>query len=156
MVLNHQNRVPVALRPLNEFLRRVGRELRFPSESVTVRLVSDTAMATLNRTFRGKNGATDVLSFPSDDYRAGSHETRTSVHLRDDGFYVGDIAIAPAVARRNAKTYARTLSQEMRLLILHGMIHLAGYDHERDNGRMQRYENRLRRRLNLVRQSQRP
>jgi probable rRNA maturation factor len=64
--------------------------------------------------------------------------------------YLGDIAIAPAVARRNALRFGRTFDQEMRILILHGMLHLMGYDHETDNGQMDRRENRLRRALGLA------
>jgi rRNA maturation RNase YbeY len=64
--------------------------------------------------------------------------------------YLGDIAIAPNVARRNALRYGRTFDQEMRILILHGVLHLMGYDHETDQGRMTRRENRLRRDLGLA------
>ena len=63
--------------------------------------------------------------------------------------YLGDVAIAPEVARSNAKKFGRTFGDEMRILILHGMIHLAGYDHEVDDGEMMRLERRLRRRLGL-------
>ncbi|MGC2727251.1 MAG: rRNA maturation RNase YbeY [Candidatus Acidiferrales bacterium] len=64
--------------------------------------------------------------------------------------YLGDIAIAPAVARRNALRFGRTFDQEMRILILHGVLHLMGYDHETDQGQMTRRENRLRRDLGLA------
>ncbi len=64
--------------------------------------------------------------------------------------YVGDIAISPETARRNARRFSRTLPAEMRILILHGMIHLAGFDHETDHGEMDRLERRLRRRLGVV------
>jgi len=63
--------------------------------------------------------------------------------------YLGDIAIAPAVARRNARRLGRSLGSEMRILMLHGALHLLGYDHERDDGEMERLERRLRRRLGL-------
>ena len=63
--------------------------------------------------------------------------------------YLGDIAICPAVARRNARRLGRTLDGEMRILILHGILHLMGYDHERDTGQMERRERRLRRALGL-------
>jgi rRNA maturation RNase YbeY len=63
--------------------------------------------------------------------------------------YLGDIAISPATARRNAKQYGRTLQGELRILILHGTLHLLGYDHETDRGEMYRFEQRLRRRLGL-------
>ena len=63
--------------------------------------------------------------------------------------YLGDIAIAPSVARRNAPAFGRTFEKEMRILILHGVLHLMGYDHETDSGQMNRREMRLRRRLGL-------
>jgi len=63
---------------------------------------------------------------------------------------VGDIAIAPAVARRNALRFGRTFEDEMRILILHGALHLMGYDHETDTGQMDRRERRLRRKLGLA------
>jgi probable rRNA maturation factor len=66
---------------------------------------------------------------------------------KDDS--LGDIAIAPMVARRNAKRFGRTLPGELRILILHGVLHLMGYDHETDNGQMERRERILRRRLGL-------
>ena len=64
--------------------------------------------------------------------------------------YLGDIAIAPAVARRNARLYGRAFEQEMQILILHGILHLMGYDHETDTGQMERREQRLRRALGIA------
>ena len=64
--------------------------------------------------------------------------------------FLGDIAIAPAVAKRNAQIYWRTLPVEMKILILHGVLHLLGYDHETDRGEMERTEKKLRRRLGLA------
>jgi probable rRNA maturation factor len=138
MIINRQRRVPVAVKPLEDFYERVRRELRFPAESVTVRLVSDAAMARLNRTFRNKRGPTDVLSFPSNGAKPGQHTE-----------YAGDIAISPETARRNARRFSCSLPVEMRILILHGMLHLAGFDHESDHGEMDRLERRLRRRLGI-------
>lgn len=139
MILNRQTRVRVALPPLERFVRRARRQLRLQSNEVAVCLVSNAEMARLNRTYRGKLGATDVLSFPAaNSAKNGGGET-----------LLGDIAVAPLVAQRNAKRYGRTLSDELRILILHGMLHLLGYDHETDNGRMDRRERLLRRRLGL-------
>jgi probable rRNA maturation factor len=112
--------------------------MHFPAEAVTVRLISDTAMARLNRTFRKKRGPTDVLSFPSDGARPGEKEK-----------YIGDIAISPETARRNARRFSRPLPIEIRILILHGMLHLAGFDHETDHGEMDRLERSLRRRFGI-------
>lgn len=100
---------------------------------VTVALISDARMRTLNRAFRGKDYATDVLSFP----------------VEADAF-LGDIAIATGVARRQAEEAGHPLSTELRLLALHGLLHLLGYDHERDQGEMERTEARLRRAAGLT------
>jgi probable rRNA maturation factor len=139
MIVNRQRRVPVAIQPLEEFSERVRRELRFPPESVAIRLISDSAMARLNRTYRQKRGPTDVLSFPASRSRAILGEK-----------YIGDIAISPETARRNARLYDRPLPEELRILVLHGMIHLAGYDHESDEGEMNRLERCLRGRLGVL------
>jgi probable rRNA maturation factor len=154
MIVNCQRRIPLSIAPLAEFCEEVRQALGFPSGSVTVRLVSDPAIARLNRDFRGKRGPTDVLSFPAkrqpplrSRIRSGVRAQRSAAGL--DREYVGDIAISPQTARRNARRGARTLSTELRVLILHGMIHLAGYDHETDHGEMDRFERRMRRRLGL-------
>jgi len=139
MIVNRQRRVSVALPPLQQFYERVRRELGFAPESVTIQLISDKSMAQLNETYRKKRGPTDVLSFPAN----GSAPKR-------DAEYIGDIAISPETARRNARRFSRTLPAEMRVLILHGMIHLAGFDHETDHGEMDRIERRLRKRLGVT------
>lgn len=140
MIVNRQRGVNVPVKPLQEFFERVRKELRFPENAVTIQFVSDAAMARLNQNFRHKRGPTDVLSFPAN---GGSQRQR-------DLAYIGDIAISPQTARRNARRFSRTLPAEMRILILHGMIHLAGFDHETDHGEMDRLERRLRRRLGVV------
>ena len=139
MIVNRQRRVRVPVKPLEDFFDRVRRELRFPHEAVTVQLISDAAMSRLNQTFRHKRGPTDVLSFPAN----GARPKRSAP-------YVGDIAISPETARRNARLFSRTFPAEMRILILHGMLHLAGFDHETDHGEMDQLERRLRRRLGVV------
>jgi probable rRNA maturation factor len=139
MIVNRQRRVNVPVKPLEDFFERVRRELRFPHGAVTVQLISDIAMARLNQTFRHKRGPTDVLSFPAN----GARPKRSAP-------YIGDIAISPQTARRNARRFSRALPAEMRVLILHGMLHLAGFDHETDHGEMDRLERRLRRRLGAV------
>jgi probable rRNA maturation factor len=138
MIVNRQRRVPVAIHPLQQFYERARRELGFASESVTIRLISDDSMARLNEAFRKKQGPTDVLSFPANGDRPSPGAE-----------YVGDIAISPETARRNARRYSRSLPVEMRILVLHGMIHLAGFDHETDHGEMDRLERRLRKRLGV-------
>ena len=139
MIVNRQRRVPVALHPLQQFYERVRRELGFAPESVTIQLISDHTMARLNETYRKKHGPTDVLSFPANGARR-----------KQGAEYIGDIAISPETARRNARRFSRSLPAEMRILILHGMIHLAGFDHETDHGEMDRFEQRLRKRLGIA------
>lgn len=116
---------------------------------VTVCLVSDPEIAGMNEEFRKKQGPTDVLSFPASARTTSSPLTKRNVGHPEKKF-LGDIAIAPAVAKRNAQIYGRTLSAEMKILILHGVLHLLGYDHETDRGEMQRTEKKLRRRLGLA------
>jgi probable rRNA maturation factor len=124
---------------LRQFYERVRHELGFAPESVTIQLISDYSMARLNQKYRNKAGPTDVLSFPAN----GARPSQSAA-------YVGDIAISPETARRNARHYSRSLPVEMRILILHGMIHLAGFDHETDHGEMERLERRLRKRLRVA------
>lgn len=148
MILNRQRRIPLAVGPLTSFCEQVRRELGFPEESVTVCFVSDPAIARMNRKFRGKQGPTDVLSFPAHRLRARGARLLRRAQPRP-GHYVGDIVISPETARRYARRRSHGLASELRVLILHGMIHLAGFDHENDSGEMLQLERRLRRRLGL-------
>ncbi len=91
-------------------------------------VVSDGRIRQLNRRYRGKNAPTDVLSFPA-----------------NEASYLGDVVIALGVARRQASVAGHPLATELRVLALHGLLHLLGYDHERDTGQMRRLERRLRR-----------
>jgi probable rRNA maturation factor len=156
MILNRQRAVRVAQRPLELFLARVRRELGLAEADLTVCFVSDVEIARMNQLFRKKKGPTDVLSFPAIERRPPSVLRRqSSLRLqqkrRDStSSFLGDIAIAPAVARRNAKKLGRTLPSELQILILHGVLHLLGYDHETDRGQMDRLEARLRRKLGLT------
>jgi probable rRNA maturation factor len=143
MILNRQREARVARRPLELFLRRAKRELGLETAGVTVCLVSDKAMARLNREFRKKMGPTDVLSFPS------GERSKANAGRKRDAVYLGDIAIAPATAKPYARKHGRPLAVELRVLILHGLLHLLGYDHETDHGEMDRIEQKLRRRFEL-------
>lgn len=100
--------------------------------AVTVALVPDARVRALNRRYRGIDAATDVLSFPA----GGLDE-------------LGDVVIATGLARRQAREAGHSLQTELRVLALHGLLHLLGYDHERDEGQMARLERRLRRRAGL-------
>ncbi len=149
MIVNRQRLIPLALKPLARFSERVRCELGFPEDSVTICFVSDPTMARMNRKFRRKQGPTDVLSFPARHTKARSARSVQRVGGNRADPYVGDIVISPETARRHARRRSHGLASELRVLILHGMIHLAGYDHERDNGAMMHLERRLRRRLGL-------
>jgi probable rRNA maturation factor len=150
------------LAALEKFLARACREVGVAPESLTVCLVTNAEIAKWNRAYRSKDGPTDVLSFAAHGTdQAGARRRRRRPRAnpssatdipaaRSDDCYLGDVAIAPAVARRNAARFGRTVDQEMRILILHGILHLLGYDHETDNGQMDRRERRLRRSLGLA------
>jgi len=113
---------------IQRFVRQAQALARVQGE-VDVLIAGNQRLRQLNRRFRHKNNPTDVLSFP-----------------RPSG---GDIAISADIARDNARLYGHSLADELKILVLHGMLHLAGYDHETDNGRMARVESRLRARLKL-------
>ena len=152
MILNRQSEVRVTLRPLERFLARVKRELSLGKTDITICLVSDAEIARMNQAFRNKNGATDVLSFPAEARKRpmrGSRRPRLPAKTSAP-IFLGDIAISPATARRNSARLGRDLNHEMRVLILHGVLHLLGYDHERDQGEMDRVEARLRAKLRLA------
>jgi probable rRNA maturation factor len=154
MVVNRQRQVAVKLSGLEAFLSRVCGELKLEPESVAVCLVKNSEIARLNRSYRGKAGPTDVLSFPVAEERAARRRINRNGKRPRRGIggdeFLGDIAIAPAIARANARRYGRTLAEELRILILHGVLHLLGYDHETDRGEMDRREARLRRRLRIA------
>ena len=148
MILNQQQAVRAARRPLELFLRRVKNELGLDEVDLTVCLVSDTEIARMNEMFRRKKGPTDVLSFPTAMRRRPVRRRRRLQTATAE--YLGDIAICPATARRYAKKNGRKLSSELQVLILHGVLHLLGYDHETDRGEMDRVERKLRKRLGLT------
>jgi probable rRNA maturation factor len=159
MILNRQRSVRVSVRELDKFLDLALRRLHIPAGALTVCLVDNKKMARWNRAYRGKKGPTDVLSFPTDG--PDRNGTNRAAHSRPkpgqksapagrNNSYLGDIAISPVVARRNGRRFGRTSSEEMRILILHGVLHLMGYDHESDSGQMDRREQRLRRECGLA------
>lgn len=118
----------VSAAQLQRFARRAQTLAKVKGE-VDILISSNTRLRDLNRRFRHKNKPTDVLSFS-----------------RPAG---GDIAISAEIARENAQRYGHGMAEELKILVLHGMLHLAGYDHESDNGRMARAEARLRSQLKL-------
>ena len=103
---------------------------------VSIAVVSDRRMRALNRQFRGKDAATDVLSFPA-------------THMPGVSSFLGDIVIAAGVASRQAREAGHPVSTELKVLALHGLLHLLGHDHDTDGGKMARAEARLRKKAGL-------
>ena len=126
-------RIP-AKQTLERFLREAQATVRLRGQ-VNVLLTTDAAISKLNRQFRRKNKPTDVLSFPAEGMGAEK--------------LAGDVAISVDTARRQAAEQGHALTCELKVLILHGLLHLAGYDHEADAGQMARRERQLRARLGL-------
>lgn len=119
---------------LTRFLRAAQNKIRLPGE-INVFITSDEEMRRLNQGFRGKNKPTDVLSFPA----AQNGNLKT----------LGDIAISAQIARSNAEVLGHPLDAELKILLLHGLLHLAGHDHEQDSGEMAQLEKQLRAKLKL-------
>ena len=132
IVQNRQRRIAVKAEALELFGRRLAQAVRLEPESFSAVLVSDRRIRELNRRYRQQSEATDVLSFP----------------VVENG-YLGDIVISVETARRQARLLGHGLLRELELLLLHGVLHLMGYDHETDRGQMDRRELTLRRRLGL-------
>ncbi len=136
-VLNRQRGHVVSERGLVTFLTKLARHVPVEdADSVAVKLVSDRGMREVNRSFRGQNGSTDVLSFPGEGDFAPSGER-----------HLGDIVISVPYAAAHARRAKHSLARELKVLALHGYLHLMGYDHETDDGTMLRIQRRLERRL---------
>ena len=130
VLLNRQRRRRVSAARLRRVLGGAAEALRARGE-VSLVLAGDRLLHRLNRDYRGKDRPTDVLSFPGDGGEAG----------------LGDVVISVETAARNARSGGRTLARELDVLALHGFLHVLGYDHETDDGTMERLERRLRERL---------
>ena len=142
MIHNRQKRVIVKLRPLRDFEERLVRHLRMAPRRFDVTLVDDVEIRKLNRRFRGKDAPTDVLSFTCQNQGGCARPWRRPAFL-------GDIVISTWAARRNAKAEGHSIETELFQLILHGVLHLQGYDHAADAGEMDALELRLRARLGI-------
>jgi probable rRNA maturation factor len=119
---------------LDRFVTRAKRAVRLRG-SVTVLVTSSSELRRLNQRFRGKDNPTDVLSFPAPAVSVGR--------------FAGDVAISAEIAKENARRLGHSAADEIKVLTLHGVLHLAGYDHEHDAGEMARKERRLRKQLGL-------
>lgn len=131
MIILEQENDNIHERALTLFATKAKRAVGARGE-LSIRITSSTEMRKLNRRFRRKNKPTDVLSFPADIPKLA-----------------GDIAISAEIAAANAEALGHSVDTELKILILHGLLHLVGYDHETDNGEMQAKESTLRQRLKL-------
>jgi probable rRNA maturation factor len=138
-VVNRQRKLPVDCERWQGFTEKVLRVVPTEAANLTLAFVSDRAMRELNRLWRHQRGTTDVLSFP-----AGQDEFENTA-----GLNLGDVVISIEQAARQAQENDLTLDGEIAQLILHGVLHLCGYDHATDRGEMNRLELRLRRKLGI-------
>ena len=123
---------------LERFVLRARRAVRL-GHTVNVLVTSSAEVRSLNRRFRGADKPTDVLSF----------SPPSNTKLQGKRMAAGDVAISGDIARANARRLGHSVGDEVKILALHGILHLAGFDHEQDNGEMARKEMQLRRRLKL-------
>jgi probable rRNA maturation factor len=137
LVVLQKNIAGLSASTLERFVVRTRRALRL-RDTVDVLVTGNRDLRALNRQFRGKDKATDVLSFPA--LPAPQHRRKKSA---------GELAISADIARENAKRLGHPVAEEIKILVLHGILHLAGFDHEQDQGEMARKELSLRRRLKL-------
>ena len=138
-VVNRQRKLLLDCERWRRFIEKALKVVPAADAGVTVAFVSDRAMRRLNNQWRGKVGTTDVLSFP-----AALAEFEKAL-----GLTLGDLVISVEQAARQASEHGLGFEDEVKQLILHGLLHLCGYDHEADNGEMNRLELRLRRRLGI-------
>ena len=128
---NRQRKVRFDERELREFVQRLGRELAGGREFAVV-ISSDASLRHANRRFRGKSSSTDVLSFPDEEKGR-----------------LGDILVSAGRAEQQADRYGHGVEEEIKVLVLHGLLHLLGYNHDSDNGRMRKAERRWREKYGL-------
>lgn len=133
ITIEHSDISGISRSGLTRFLNHAREAVGLPGH-IDVLLTDDLTLRRLNKTFRGKNKATDVLSFPAAENPAD---------------HAGDLAISLDTATRQAAAFGHSLRDEVRILLLHGLLHLSGMDHEIDNGEMAAREAELRRELRL-------
>jgi probable rRNA maturation factor len=145
MVLNRQTKIAVDLHGVRSFVRRVRNELVLGGRTFNVCFVDDREMERLNAAYRGKRRSTDVLSFPWSNGRQ-----RTVGATREWRGFLGEVVISAQTARRSARNEGHATANEIRWLVLHGVLHLLGYNHETDQGEMTALELSLRERLGIA------
>lgn len=138
-IVNRQRKSRIASARWERFGAKALKVLPVKNASATIVFVSDRAMSELNHRWRGQRGTTDVLSFPA----------AQDKFEKSQGLNLGDVVISAEQAARQAKQNKLSLNLEISQLILHGLLHLCGYDHSADNGEMNRLERRLRKRLDI-------
>ena len=139
-IVNRQRLRPIARDRIARVAQGTLDETGRADASLAIAFVRDRAIRELNRTYRGKDYATDVLSFPADDGQAtGAFDEAVG--------YIGDVVISTDAAVGQAESARHSFEREVDELVLHGTLHLCGYDHETDNGEMNRLELKLRRKL---------
>lgn len=149
-VINRQRSYSIAGQEWGEFAKKVLAAMKLEQAEATIVFIGDRQMRKLNREFRSIDKPTDVLSFSyfaasEDSIITSDEESENSFTTQRD--YLGDVVISTQTAARYATELGLTFEQEVKTLILHGLLHLCGYDHETDNGEMERLEKKLRRRL---------
>ena len=138
-IFNNQRKIKIDLLPFQEFAESAVEAIaEARGKSLTIAFVSDRKMRELNKNFRGKNTTTDVLSFPheADEFDA-------------DENYLGDVAVSLEQAQKQTIENNLDLATEIKQLILHGILHLCGYDHETDGGAMNYLELEIRDKLGI-------
>ena len=154
-VINLQRKVKLDTKQFRDFVQSLSSTVdEAAGKTFSVAFISDDRMRKLNSTFRGKNSTTDVLSFPhrADEFESKSDGFSHSSDGTPEGVtfaFLGDIVISPEQAERQAKEYTLALENEIKQLILHGVLHLCGYDHETDDGEMNARELDLRDKLGI-------
>jgi probable rRNA maturation factor len=148
-------RVPVSLRrtAIERFARTLQKDVA-KGQAFDILVTGDAELRRLNREFRGMDYATDVLSFPAGpepltNVRGSDGMLPTEPRPSGSGSFLGDIAISLGRARAQAREFGHTIEQEIQILMLHGVLHLCGHDHESDSGAMARAEKRWRASLGL-------
>ena len=138
-IINRQRTHKINRQEWIDFAERALKAIDKADKDATLVFVSDVAIKKLNRQFRGKNYVTDVLSFP----------TQAERFEFENQSFLGEVVISLERAAAQAKENGLTFRNEVEQLILHGLLHLCGYDHEKDDGEMNRLELKLRKKLGI-------
>jgi len=147
MILNRQKRLAVRLATVRAFVQSLRAALRLGRREFNICFVDDREITRLNAAYLGRKRPTDVLSFP---WQGSGAPHRIGTGNAEFANFLGDVVISVETARRNARREGHSTANEIRWLILHGLLHLLGYDHERDRGEMTSLELSLRDRLGIA------